>query len=582
MKKRFLAWVLVLCLLVSALPFQARAASVIASGKLNGFTWVIDDSGTMIVVGTGKFTTEGSGSQLPWYAYKSEVHKVVLDDGVTGFDSTFLSAFENLTDVSLPASLTELNADNFEGCNKLRYLTVDFLNPKFFCQDSVLFSKDMSLLIFCPKGYSGTYQIPRDVKTIGKRAFQGNTNLLEVKFLGQVTKIEDRAFYGCSNLAKITLPGSLETIGASAFESCGLTTITIPSSVKSIGNYAFDCCSKLTSIQVNKNNGSFSSDGIALFNKDKTKLIQYPLNRYGEYTMPNTVREFTTHAFWFNENLTALGMPDSLKSIPDKAFKGCTRLYTLEIPHTVQTIGKEIFSESSATNTVVFYGSAPSTPKGAPFHDPNGTVSMTVYYPEGDKSWSAATRKAYGGKIDWRAGGAMTDFGDVLTYEWYFEPILWAVDNGITAGTSATTFSPGNTCLRSQVVTFLWRAAGQPRPLRNRSPFVDVKKGDYFYNAVLWAVDNGITSGTSANTFGAELSCTRAQVVTFLWRAAGCPDPKSTNNPFKDVKNTDYFYEPVLWAVENGVTAGIDATHFGPNQNCNRAQVVTFMYRVFK
>ena len=590
MKKRFLAWVLVLCLLVSALPFQARAASVIASGKLNGFTWVIDDSGTMIVVGTGKFTTEGSGSQLPWHAYKSQVNKVVLDDGVTSFDTTFLSAFENLTDVSLPASLTEVGASHFVDCNKLNYLTVDFQNPNFFSLNNVLYTKDQSTLIYCPKSIGGTYTIPAEVKTIGRHAFSGNKNLTGVKFQGKVTKIEDRAFYECIYLTQITLPESLETIGASAFEGTGLTGITIPRKVKTIGGYAFDCCDKLGSIQVDKNNANFSSDGIALYNKDKTKLIQYPRNCVGIYKMPDTVVEFPSHAFWYCSKLAGLTLSKNLKSIPDKAFKGCNLLRGLEIPYTVSTIGKEIFDEESGHKTVTFIGSAPAIPHGAPFHDPNGTIFteekgqffVSAYYPAGDKSWSAATRKAYGGYSDWRTRNAITDFGDVLTYEWYFEPILWAVDNGITAGTSATTFSPGNTCLRAQVITFLWRAAGEPRNFWTRSPFVDVKRTDYFYDAVIWAVENKITSGTTATTFGASLSCNRAQVVTFLWRAAGCPTPKSTNNPFKDVKNTDYFYEPVLWAVEKGITAGIDATHFGPNQNCNRAQVVTFMYRVFK
>ena len=108
-----------------------------------------------------------------------------------------------------------------------------------------------------------------------------------------------------------------------------------------------------------------------------------------------------------------------------------------------------------------------------------------------------------------------------------------------------------------------------------------MKSGDFYYNPVLWAVENGITQGVSKTQFGSTQVCNRAAVVTFLWRAFGSPEPKSTNNPFVDVKNTDFFYKPVLWAVENGITAGIDATHFNPAGACNRAQVVTFLYRAY-
>ena len=111
-------------------------------------------------------------------------------------------------------------------------------------------------------------------------------------------------------------------------------------------------------------------------------------------------------------------------------------------------------------------------------------------------------------------------------------------------------------------------------------PFIDVAENAYYYNAVAWAVRNGITSGTSATTFGPDDKCTRAQVVTFLWRAAGSPEPQSTANPFVDVSSSDWFYKSVLWAKENGITSGMDASHFGPNDSCTRAQIVTFLYAV--
>ena len=172
-------------------------------------------------------------------------------------------------------------------------------------------------------------------------------------------------------------------------------------------------------------------------------------------------------------------------------------------------------------------------------------------------------------------------FTDVPMGSFYYEPVLWAVANGITNGTSATTFSPNDQCLRAHVVTFLHRAVGSPAPVSDCNPFTDVKTSDFFYKPVLWAVENGITNGLDTTAFGSYTVCNRAAVVTFLWRAAGSPEPISTSHPFTDVDRTDFFYKPVLWAVENGITNGIDVSHFGPTVPCNRAQVVTFLYRAF-
>ena len=143
-------------------------------------------------------------------------------------------------------------------------------------------------------------------------------------------------------------------------------------------------------------------------------------------------------------------------------------------------------------------------------------------------------------------------------------------------------FSPGAGCTRAQVVTFLWRAAGEPQPKSENNPFADVQKGQYYYKAVLWAVEKGITTGTSPTTFRPDQTCTRGQIVTFLWRYFGEPEPKTGNNPFEDVKDSDYFYKAVLWAVENGITTGTTATTFRPEQTCTRAQIVTFLYRAMR
>ena len=161
--------------------------------------------------------------------------------------------------------------------------------------------------------------------------------------------------------------------------------------------------------------------------------------------------------------------------------------------------------------------------------------------------------------------------------DWAHDAIDWAVVTGITNGTGATTFSPNQGCTRGQVVTFLWRAAGSPEPSKTDNPFKDVKEGAFYYKAVLWAVENGITNGTGATTFSPNETCTRAQIVTFLWRYKGSPEPKNNVSPFTDV--TGGYYKAVLWAVENKVTNGTSADKFDPSDTCTRAQIVTFLYR---
>mgnify|MGYP004492579851 CR=1 FL=1 len=178
--------------------------------------------------------------------------------------------------------------------------------------------------------------------------------------------------------------------------------------------------------------------------------------------------------------------------------------------------------------------------------------------------------------------GSLNPFQDVPSDAYYSEAVNWAVANNVTNGTSETTFEPDVGCTRAQVVTFLWRAAGQPEPTEGTNPFTDVKEGTYYYKAVLWAVEKGITNGTSETTFDPDETCTRAQIVTFLWRREGKPAPTGANNPFADVKPSAYFGSAVLWAVEKGITNGTSETTFEPNEDCTRAQVVTFLFRAYR
>ena len=169
-------------------------------------------------------------------------------------------------------------------------------------------------------------------------------------------------------------------------------------------------------------------------------------------------------------------------------------------------------------------------------------------------------------------------FTDVPNGSYFEEAVNWAVKKGITTGISDTLFNPDGICTRAQAVTFLWRAAGSPEAKTNTMPFTDVPTGSYYYDAVLWAVENGITIGTSETTFSPDMNCSRAQIVTFLWRSQKSPSAGSAN-PFADVASSAYYADAVLWAVKEDVTKGTSDTKFSPDANCTRAQIVTFIWR---
>ncbi len=172
-------------------------------------------------------------------------------------------------------------------------------------------------------------------------------------------------------------------------------------------------------------------------------------------------------------------------------------------------------------------------------------------------------------------------FEDILPTDYYYDPVLWAVGRNITTGTSQTSFSPADPCTRAQMVTFLWRAAGCPEAQLGENPFADVTEDAYYYEAVLWAVEQGITTGTSQTTFSPDATCTRGQTVTFLYRFAE-GSPASGQEGFADVRADAYYYDAVLWAVENGITNGTGNGRFSPEDNCTRGQIVTFLYRCFE
>ena len=210
--------------------------------------------------------------------------------------------------------------------------------------------------------------------------------------------------------------------------------------------------------------------------------------------------------------------------------------------------------------------STPSTPQNPPAETPDDKDDNKDDENVEDKPQTPATPS--------------NPFKDVANGVYYFDPVLWAVENNITSGTSETTFSPDLSCTRGQTVTFLWRAAGCPTPTLTENPFTDVAPGSYYYDAVLWAVEKGITTGMTETTFAPDATVNRAQTVTFLWRSAAKPEV-SAANPFTDVKAGEYFEKAVLWAASDNITTGTSATAFSPNNECTRGQIVTFIYRLY-
>lgn len=170
------------------------------------------------------------------------------------------------------------------------------------------------------------------------------------------------------------------------------------------------------------------------------------------------------------------------------------------------------------------------------------------------------------------------EFVDVPNGAYFSAAVDWAVEKGITAGTDKSHFSPNQVCTRAQAVTFLWRAAGSPKPLNAEVSFTDISETEYYYDAVIWAAERGITGGVGGNRFAPNDKCTRAQIVCFMHRMEGMPEVSSVS-PFRDVPPTMYYANSVAWAVENGITAGTSATTFSPHNDCSRGQIVSFLYR---
>ena len=536
------------------------------------------------------------------FTYCFSLNSVEIPDSVTIIGDNVFSDCRNLSSVVIGNGVTTISSCAFAYCDSLRSVIIG---------NSVTSINNMA---FSGCGSLSSVVMGNNVTTIGILAFEFCKSLNSVVIPDSVTSILDLAFADCVNLSSVTFQGNAPSIRADAFSDV-VATAYYPS-----GN------STWTS-SVKKNYGGTitwvpytptRTNAVAVElpqSPDQNPDIQPQAVIGGEYdseiTDNITIKTAAFSGLVPGEGYVLLALVTMETNEPLAA----ANLLAIDQDVAAEdgTLSFRYIQRTPCDLSYVFVcGASNKNLRDAEITFPEmiadgelQVVDPTVVYD--DKTLTEGQDYVITGKVDFTEAGEYTcyirgihnytglvecrytvkeaelvnPFTDVPKGSFYYEPVMWAIENGITNGTSATTFGPNDQCMRAHVVTFLWRAVGSPEPTRTDNPFVDVKPGDFYYKPVLWALENGITSGMDATHFGPTSYCNRAQVVTFLYRTMGNPDVVASANPFADVAAGSFYEKPVLWAVENGITNGLSATSFGPNSICNRAQIVTFLYRAF-
>ena len=426
MKKVISLFLSVAMLLSIVLVVDFSAYASVKTGKCgDNVTYSLDtETGVLTISGTGKMT-DYSYSSSP-FCNDTKIKVVTIDYGVTSIGKYAFRSCKNLTSVTMPNSLTSIGENSFDacidltsmiipdsvksigehafytctslknvtignslnmisnfvfvGCNSLENIMVDENNLNYSSIDGVLFNKKKTELILYPVGNSrNAYSIPNSVTSIGYYAFWGCTNLRNIKIPNNVESIGDYAFYNCTSLTSVTIPNSVTSIGNDAFYGCSsLTSVTIPDSVTSIGYSALSSCTSLTSIEVSYDNENYSSVDGVLFDKDKTKLIQYPAGSNRTiYSIPNSVISIGSDAFVGCTSLTSVTIPNSVTSIGGSAFSGCTNLTSITIPDSVTSIGSYAFEDCTSLTSVTI-GNSVTSIGGSAFSGCTSLTSITI------------------------------------------------------------------------------------------------------------------------------------------------------------------------------------------------------------
>ena len=338
--KRKISLFLVLCMvmsLITALPITVSAASSGICG--NNLTWTLDDEGTLTISGTGAMSNWDDGNKVPWYSIRGSIKTVIIQTGVTSIGNNAFCVCNGLTSISIPNSVTSIGKFAFYNCDSLTSISIpnsvtSIGGAAFYgCYSltSITIPDSVTSIggsAFCDCDSLTSISIPNSVTSIGDYAFYNCDGLTSVSIPNSVTSIGKFAFYNCDSLTSISIPNSVTYIGNAAFYGCySLTSITIPDSVTSIGDGAFYDCDSLTSINVDADNQYFISLDGNLYNKNRTKLIQYARGKKDtSFLVPNSVTSIGDYAFYACDSLTSVSIPNSVSSIGDEAFYDCSKL----------------------------------------------------------------------------------------------------------------------------------------------------------------------------------------------------------------------------------------------------------------
>ena len=478
---------------------------------------------------------------------------------------------KSLTGVTIPDSVTSIGGSAFYGCTSLTSVTIP---------DSVT-SIGGSAFGNCKSLTNMT--IPDSVTLIGNGAFLGCTSLTSVTIPDSVTSIGERAFSECTSLTSVTIPDSVTSIGEQAFSECtSLTSVTIPDSVTSIGDGAFASCTSLTGIWVAEGNNDYSSDASGvLFNKDKITLVQCP-GTFREYTIPDSVTSIGEQAFMGCSSLTSVTIPDSVTSIHWGAFYDCTSLTSVTIPDSVTSIGAWAFRDCTSLTDVYYAGSEAQWKAISISSNGNDdllTANIHYNYVSHTHSYKdvvtapTCTEKGYTTHTCSCGDSYVDAYVDALGHAW---------DNGkVTKEPTAT-----ETGVRTYTCTRCHETKTESIPVVSvdvTQMFTDVTK-NWAYPGIQYCVTHGIMGGMGNGTFAPTGTTTRAQIVQILYNLEGTPAVSGTT-PFTDL--TANWYKPaILWAYQNNVVAGTSPTTFDPERPVTREQIAViltqYMFHVLK